>query len=165
MEIALVVAHDRNRAIGRAGQLPWQLPDDLKHFKALTMGLPVLMGRRTFESIGRALPGRRNLVLSRNSGVRIAGVEVLPSLATALTAAAGGAAPTLMVIGGGDVYAQALPCAQRIHLTAVDVAVEGADAWFPALDRAQWQEVRRIHHPADARHAHAFDLVELTRRY
>lgn len=163
MEIVLVVAHDRNRAIGRGGQLPWHLPDDLKHFKALTMGLPLLMGRRTFASIGRPLPGRRNLVLSRDPGLQIADVEVLPTLDAALTTAA--TAPVLMVIGGGELYAQALPLARQIHLTAVDVAVTGADAWFPALDAAQWQELSRVHHPSDPRHAHAFDLIELTRRY
>jgi dihydrofolate reductase len=159
-DLVLIAALDRRGAIGRGNALPWHLPDDLKRFKALTLGHPVLMGRRTAESIGRALPGRPNLVLTRSGRAPYAGQHAVGSLDAARALA--GASP-LTVIGGGEVYALALPVAQRLHLTEVDVAIDGADAWFPAFDRAAWRERSREHHAADARHAHAFDFVDLVR--
>lgn len=155
--IALVAALDRNRAIGRSGAMPWHLPDDLKRFKALTLGKPVLMGRKTALAIGRALPGRRNLVLTRGGAAPFAKQEAVASLDAAL-ALAGGA--DLMVIGGGEVYALALPRATHLHLTQVDCAAENADTFFPAFDAHAWREVARAHHPTDARHAFAFDFVD-----
>lgn len=157
--IALVVAMDRAQAIGRAGGLPWHLPDDLKHFRQITLGHPILMGRKTFEAIGRALPGRLNLVLSRDQAWQQEGVTPVASLdqARAMTRTA----PWLMVIGGGEVYRLALPLAERIHLCEVDTRIEQADTWFPAFDRADWTEQERVHHPADERHAFAFDQVLL----
>lgn len=159
-DLALVVAFDRNRAIGRAGDMPWHLPDDLARFKRLTLGKPVLMGRKTALSIGRALPGRRNLVLSRSGDAPFATQETVRSIDAAL-AIAGDA--ELMVIGGGEIYALALPLATKLHLTEVGTAADDADTWFPAFDRSQWREVSREHHAADARHAHAFDFVDYER--
>jgi dihydrofolate reductase len=157
MAIALIAALDRNRAIGRAGELPWHLPDDLKRFKALTLGGTILMGRTTAESIGRALPGRRNLVLTRRGTAPYPGQEAVNSLAAA-QALAGTA--DLLVVGGGEVYGLALPLADRLHLTLVDTEVAGADAWFPAWSAARWREVARAVHERDVLHAHTFSFVD-----
>ena len=132
-EIILIAAMDRNRAIGKEGALPWRLPDDLKRFKALTLGQTVLMGRKTFDSIGRALPGRRNFVLTRDSSWHAPGVEVFSDIASAQNACS---TSELWVIGGGEIYAQTLAHAERLEITNVDIAVEAADAWFPAIDDA-----------------------------
>jgi dihydrofolate reductase len=155
-----VCALDRERAIGRDGGLPWHLPDDLKRFKALTLGHAMLMGRRTAESLGRALPKRRNLVLTRSGRVPFEGMEAVAGLDDALALAGGG---TLMVIGGGEVFALALPRAQRMHLTYVDTVVQGADAWFPRFDEGEWRVIGRASHPADAAHAFAFEDVDYAR--
>ncbi|MCK7592554.1 dihydrofolate reductase [Pseudomarimonas salicorniae] len=160
-ELALIAAMDRHRAIGRGNALPWRLPDDLRRFKALTLDAPVLMGRKTAESLGRALPRRSNLVLSRQGRVPFEGMQCVASLDEALAAA--GDAPRLWVIGGGEVYGLCLPQAQALHLTEVDTEVAGADAYFPAFDPAQWREVAREAHPADARHAHPFAFVDYVR--
>lgn len=160
MTLALVAAFDRNRAIGRGNALPWRLPDDLKRFKALTLGHPVLMGRKTAESLGRPLPGRENLVLTRSGRTPCDGMRAVPSLEAAQQVAG---AATLMVIGGGEVYALALPHAQRLHLTHVDTAVEDADAFFPEFDAGDWREVAREGHAADARHALAFEYADYVR--
>lgn len=160
-DLVVIAALDRNRAIGRGNELPWRLPDDLKRFKALTLGKPVLMGRRTAESLGRALPGRRNLVLTRNGRVPFEGMEPVASLDAALATVAD--APELAVIGGGEIYALALPLAARMHLTHVDTVVEGADAFFPAFDATLWHVVAREPHPADERHMAAFEFVDYVR--
>ena len=136
--ITLVLARAQNGVIGRDGGLPWHIPADLKRFKALTLGHPVVMGRKTRQSIGRPLPGRRNLVLSRDASFAAEGAEVLPSLAAALAATAG--APVVAVIGGASLYAEALPLAARLELTEID-AVAPADTWFPAWDRAAWTRI------------------------
>jgi dihydrofolate reductase len=165
--IALVAALDREFAIGRGNALPWSLPDDLKRFKALTLGSPILMGRKTAESLGRALPGRRNLVLTRSGRVPFEGMEPVASIGEALERIAtpsGAASPTLMVIGGGEVYAQALPLAERLHLTWVDTRVEEADAWFPRFDPGDWTMTDSTAHAADARHAFAFRFADYRRR-
>ena len=160
--LSLIAALDRGYAIGKGNALPWHLPDDLRRFKALTLGKPVLMGRRTAESLGRALPGRRNLVLTRSGRVPFAGMEAIASLDAALEAVAD--AGELCVIGGGEVFAETLPIAARMHLTWVDTRVDGADAFFPRFDPACWQVSARIAHPADARHAFAFEFVDYARR-
>lgn len=159
--VALIAALDRQRAIGRAGGMPWHLPDDLARFKRLTLGKPVLMGRRTAQSIGRALPGRRNLVLSQRGTAPYPEQETVRSLDQALDLAG---EAELLVIGGGEVYALALPLAQRLYLTEVDVAASDADTWFPAWNPAGWREVSRVAHAADARHAYAFAFVDYERR-
>jgi dihydrofolate reductase len=160
VDLVLIAAIDRQRAIGRGNALPWHLPDDLKRFKALTLGKPVLMGRKTADAIGRPLPGRPNFVLTRSGRAPFEGQVAVASLDEAIARAD---APELLVIGGGELYALALPRAARVHLTEVDTVVEGADAWFPPLDAAAWREVAREHHPADARHAFAFDFVDYGR--
>ena len=160
MRISLIAALDRNRAIGRDNDLPWRLPDDLKRFKALTLGHPLLMGRRTAESLGRALPGRRNLVLTRSGATPFPGMDAVASLDAAVALAGEG---TLMVIGGGEVFSLALPRATRMHLTHVDTVVEGADAFFPRFEAAQWRVEARAPHPADARHAWPFEFVDYAR--
>ncbi|MDO5610998.1 MAG: dihydrofolate reductase [Pseudomonadota bacterium] len=163
-KIALIVAHDRARAIGRDNAMPWHLPDDLKRFKALTLGQPILMGRKTAESLGRALPGRKNLVLTRRGSVPFAGMQAVASLQQARAIADQDGAETLWVIGGGEVYALALPLADALHLTLVDTVIEAADAHFPEVDISQWQETAREAHPADQRHPFAFELVDYRRR-
>ena len=162
MRVSLIAALDRNHAIGRGNALPWHLPDDLRRFKALTLGKPVLMGRRTAQSLGRALPKRTNLVLTRGGAVPFAGMQAVASLAAAFALAAE-ECDELCVIGGGEVYALALPQATHLHLTHVDTAVEGADAFFPRLDAQRWREAARMHHPADAAHLFAFDFVDYER--
>jgi len=162
--ISLVAALDRQRAIGRANALAWHLPDDLKHFKAVTLGKPVLMGRRTAESLGRALPGRVNLVMTRSGKVPFDGMEAVAGIDEALAAVAGHQAGELCVIGGGEIYREWLPLADVLQLTHVDTAIEAADAWFPAWEPAQWREVSRVAHAADARHPFAFEFVEYLRR-
>jgi dihydrofolate reductase len=158
MRLSLVAAVDRNFAIGKGNALPWHLPADLKRFKALTLGKPLLMGRRTAESLGRALPGRRNLVLTRSGRVPFEGMEAVASLGEALDLVFD--APELCVIGGGDVYALCLPRATHLHMTHVDAAVDGADAFFPRFDPGEWNVLHRESHPADARHAFAFEFVD-----
>lgn len=169
VEIALVAALDRDFAIGRGNALPWSLPDDLKRFKALTLRHPILMGRKTAESLGRALPGRRNLVLTRSGRVPFEGMEAVGSIDEAMsrlvsTSDAPGPAQTLMVIGGGEVYTQALPHASRLHLTWVDTRVAEADAWFPRFDPAEWTMVDSEPHAVDAKHALAFRFADYVRR-
>jgi dihydrofolate reductase len=160
-DVVLIAALDKHRAIGRAGAMPWHLPDDLKRFKQLTLGKPVLMGRKTALSIGRALPGRRNLVLTRGSTAPYEGQEVVSSVQSAIDLAQGEA---LMVIGGGEVYALALPFATHLFLTEIDTLSAGADTFFPDSDFAAWNKIASQHHAADAKHAVAFDFVDYSRK-
>ena len=160
MSLVLVAALDRARAIGRGNELPWRLPDDLKRFKALTLGHAVLMGRKTAQSLGRALPGRTNLVLTRSGQVPFAGMQAVATLDEAIALAAG---QPLMVIGGGEIYTLALPHADRLHLTHVDTEVAGADAFFPAFNAGEWTVEGSQAHAADAGHAHAFRFVDYRR--
>ena len=159
--VSIVVAMDECGAIGRAGGLPWRLPDDLRRFKALTLGKPVLMGRRTWESIGRPLPGRHNIVVTRRPGLVLEGATVAGSLEQALAEA--GPVPEVCVIGGAELYRSALPRTDVLHLTRVHARVE-ADTFFPPLEPGDWIEVSREDRAADDRHAHAFSFVELRRR-
>ncbi len=163
IRLSLVAALDRNHGIGHDNQLPWQLPDDLKRFKALTLGKPILMGRKTAQSLGRALPGRPNLVLTRSGQVPFEGMQAVASVDDALAFAAARGADELCVIGGGEVYRLTMAQATDLHLTWVDTTVP-ADTHFPPVDPTLWEEVARQHHPADARHAAAFDFVDYTRR-
>jgi len=157
--IALVAARDRHGVIGKANQLPWHLPDDLKRFKELTSGHAILMGRKTWESIGRPLPNRRNLVLSGRENLDLPeGVQQVRTPEEALRAAA--EERMLFVIGGGEVYARFLPVADEMFLTEVHTDVEGGDAFFPQIPFGMFQEVCRIPHSKDARHAYAYDFVE-----
>ena len=159
--ISLIAALDRNRAIGRDNALPWHLPDDLRRFKVLTLGKPVLMGRRTADSLGRALPGRRNLVLTHSGVPPFPGMAAVASVDEAIAAADG--ADVLCVIGGAEVFALALPHADRLYLTWVDTCVESADVFFPRVDFNEWTVTAREPHAADARHAVAFEYVDYVR--
>lgn len=158
--IVLVVAVADNGVIGKGNQLPWHLPDDLKHFKAVTLGKPIIMGRKTYESIGRPLPGRHNIVLSRSSGFAPAGVTVVADLAAAIRAA--GPVPEVCIVGGAALYREALPLADEIQRTRVHAAVDG-DAFFAALDPSEWQVATAEPHSADERHAHAMTFETLRR--
>jgi dihydrofolate reductase len=159
--ILLVVAVAENGVIGKDNALLWRLPDDLKQFKAVTMGKPVIMGRKTYDSIGKPLPGRTNIVISRQPGLRIEGCTVVDSLDAAFDAA--GAVPEVTVIGGADIYRQALPLAEMIYLTEVHAAFDG-DVTFPDLSPDEWRETSRVPHPMDERHAYAFTFVTLQRK-
>jgi dihydrofolate reductase len=159
--VSLIVAMARNGVIGRGNSLPWRLPADLRRFKSLTLGKPVLMGRRTFESIGRPLTGRLNLVLTRDAHWAADGTLAVHTVAQALAQARDCA--ELVVIGGAEVYRLALPLAGRIYLTQVQAEVPG-DTFFPALDPAQWQDVESGTQPADERHAWPLTFVTLERR-
>ena len=158
--VSIIVATDERGAIGRDGRLPWHLPDDLKRFKALTMGKPIVMGRKTWDSIGRPLPGRHNIVVSRRRDLEIPGATVATSLDEALAAA--GDVPEICIVGGAEIYRLALPMTDVIHLTRVHAVVD-ADTYFPALEAAQWTVAAREERPADARNQHACSFVELRR--
>ena len=158
---SLVVAVAENGVIGRDNQLPWRLPEDLAYFKRVTMGHPILMGRRTYESIGRPLPGRRNIVVTNNRDFTAPGCVVAHSLEEAWKAA--GDADEVSIIGGTALFEATLPIADRIHLTEVQATVEG-DVFFPHFDRRDWIETEVMQHPADARHTYPFRIVVLDRR-
>jgi dihydrofolate reductase len=158
--LALIAAVAENGVIGAKGGLPWRLPDEMAHFKRTTLGKPVLMGRRTFASLGRALPGRTNVVLSRDPGFAAPDALVARDLDAALALVRG--APEVMVIGGAALYAEALPRADRIYLTRVRARPEG-DVFFPKLEPGDWRETLLSEHPADARHGHAFAVFQLDR--
>ncbi|CAD0349453.1 dihydrofolate reductase [Xanthomonas hortorum] len=164
MKITLIVAFDRNNAIGRDNELPWKLPDDLKRFKALTLGKPILMGRKTAQSLGRALPGRLNLVLTRSAQVPFEGMQAVASVDEAIAQADASGAQELCVIGGGEVYRLTMELADVMAVTEVATIVEQADTHFPPIDPAVWEPVQRERHTADARHAFAFDYVDYRRR-
>jgi len=151
---------DENRLIGVDGGLPWKLSSDLKHFKRLTVGKIILMGRRTWDSLGRPLPERENWVLTRDASFAAPGARVFTRIDDALAAAGD---RELMVIGGAELYRQALPIANRIFLTRVHAKLTG-DTWFPELDASHWRETAREDHPADERHAHAYSFLTLERK-
>jgi dihydrofolate reductase len=148
IRISIIAAVARNGVIGRDGDLPWRIAADLKHFKATTMGKPMIMGRRTFESIGLALPGRISIVITRNATFSANDVLVAGDLDHALELAAETGADEAMIIGGGEIYAAALARTDRLYLTEVHMHAEG-DVYFPELDRQQWREISREDHPAD----------------
>ena len=153
--ISLIVAASTNNVIGVDGDLPWRLSDDLKRFKRLTMGKPIVMGRRTWQSIGRALPGRQNIVLTRQADLAAKGCDVVASPAAALTAA--GDAEEIMIIGGGQIYDLFFPKAARLYVTRVHTDIEG-DAYFPELDTTQWQLIESEEHAADDVNEFAYEF-------
>lgn len=166
--LALIVARARNGVIGREGAMAWRLPDELAFFKRVTMGKPLCMGRKTWESLPkRPLPGRPNLVLSRDPSYAAEGAESFTTLdamlARAREIAEESGVGEVMIIGGAALYAQTLGLAERLHLTDVDADIEG-DVSFPAIDPADWVELEAVAHPADARHAYAFTMRTLERR-
>ena len=161
MIISLIAAMGKDRVIGIDNRLPWRLPADMKHFRALTLGKPVLMGRKTFDSIGKPLPGRTNIVVSQDPDFQPEGVTVARSIAEAL--AAGREADEIMVIGGASFYAQLLPRAQRLYLTEIHQEFAG-DAFFPAWDPRQWREIERDDHAADGDNIYPYSFITLARR-
>ena len=158
--ITLIAAMARNRAIGIDGAMPGHLPGELQHFKAATMGKPIVMGRKTWESIGRPLPGRQNIVVTSRSGLVARGCDLAASLDEAIALANGA---EVMIIGGGHLYAQALPMADRLLLTLVDCEPE-ADTWFPPWDRAQWRLVSRRQEASDDNNPLSYEVLDLVRK-
>jgi dihydrofolate reductase len=158
----LVVAVADNEVIGSGGKLPWHLPDDLKHLRQVTLGKAVLMGRRTFESIGKALPGRRNLVLTHSGAIAVAEVETVSSFEQACERI--GEGTELCVLGGAALYALALPSASRVYLTRVHGSPPG-DTHFPLAQLTGWKELERVEHAADARHGYAMSFITLEPKY
>jgi len=160
VRVSLVVAMSRNRVIGRDNDLPWRLPNDLLHFKALTLGKPIVMGRKTFQSIGRPLPQRTNIVLTRDPAYQAPGCTVCASLEDALRLVS--QEPEVMIIGGAAIYRLALPRADRIYLTEVHADLDG-ETRFPELDLSEWTQVGREDHRADKRHAFDYSFLTLDR--
>jgi dihydrofolate reductase len=152
-----IVAHDQNLLIGGGNNLLWHLPDDLKYFKDRTRGFPIIMGRKTFDSLGRPLPGRRNMVVSRQANWSAEGVEVFATLDLALAALQGSDG---FIVGGGEIYRMALPLIDVLYVTEVHAAIEGGDTWFPNYSEG-FTETAREDHPADERHAYAYSFVRL----
>jgi dihydrofolate reductase len=161
MSISLIVAASTNNVIGTDGELPWHLPDDLRNFKRLTTGKPIVMGRKTYESIGRPLPDRRNVVITRDPGYEAARCDVVASPEAAMELLDD--AEEVMIIGGGQIYAAFLPLADRIHFTRVHAKIDG-DVTFPDLDENEWALQSSVAHDADATHQHAFDVLCFERR-
>lgn len=162
MIISLIAAMDRKQLIGDRNQLPWRLPADFAHFRSVTMGKPVLMGRKTYESIGKPLPGRKNIVLSTRHGLNLEGVDVASDLSHAIALAS--EAQELMVIGGSAVYALCLPIADKLYITQVEGVFEG-DAWFPRVDWAKWQICSETVSEIDERNAYRCRFVTYEKNY
>ncbi len=160
MRIAIVVAATDDGVIGKDNAIPWRLPDDLKWFKQVTMGKPIVMGRKTYDSIGRPLSGRTNIVISRQGNLTIPGCTVVASLGDAFKFVAD--APEVAVIGGAEFFRQALPIADTIYLTRVHAKIDG-DVSLPTFSDSEWRETNREAHAADERHAHAFSFLTLSR--
>lgn len=159
--LSLIAAMDRNRLIGSGNALPWRLSEDMKWFKRVTMDKPIVMGRKTHESIGRPLPGRRNIIVSRNPGYAARGCECVTSLEQALELTAGD--DEVMVIGGAQLYRKAMPYAKRMYLTLIDAAFEG-DTWFPDYARYYWHELeRQTHRQTDGGKSFDYHFVVLER--
>ncbi len=158
--ISLIAAVANNGVIGVDNSLPWRLPADLKHFRSLTMGKPIIIGRLTWESLPGVLPGRRHIVVTRNRDYQAQGCELVHSVEEALQVA--GEVPEVMVVGGGALYREMLPHADRLYLTQVEIDMEG-DAYFPEIDWNHWQEVARESHPADEQNLFAYSFVVLDR--
>lgn len=152
--ISLIVAMDKNRVIGVENKLPWHLPSDLKRFKALTLGHHVIMGRKTFESIGKPLPGRTNVIVTRQQNYQAQGCKVVHSLDAAIMGSRGDG--EAFIIGGAELYLQALPYADKLYITEIDLKVPKGDAYFPPLDLKKWKMIEKIEHKADASNPIAF---------
>ena len=160
MKISIIVAMDSNGVIGRENELPWHLPADLQHFKHTTMGKPILMGRKTWESIGRPLPGRTNIVITRDSDYQADGCVVVNSIDAALAAA--GEQDEVMVIGGAEFYRQVLPRTDTLYLTRIHASFDG-DTVFPELNAARWHEVERSDRTADEKNPYDYSFIRLER--
>ena len=159
-QVTIIAAMARNLAIGFNGEMPWHLPGELKHFKETTMGKPIVMGRKTWESIGRPLPGRQNIVVTRNQSFQASGCDVAGSLDQAVRIASG---EEVMIIGGGQLYAQALPFSDRMILTLVDCDPE-ADTWFPEWQNSEWRQISLRSESADEQNPYAYQVIEWVRK-
>jgi dihydrofolate reductase len=157
-KVSLIAAVDKHLAIGRGNALPWHLPTDLQRFKALTLNKPIVMGRKTAQSLGRALPKRRNIVLSRTGQAPFAGMETINSLSGLMALRRD--EPELCIIGGGEIYTLALPFATHLYLTHVDTIVENADAFFPKFDSTRWKIMQREKYAANEKNALAFECID-----
>lgn len=160
MRLAFIVAYGRGRVIGKDNAVPWRMPADLRHFRRVTMGKPIIMGRRTYESIGRPLDGRKNIVLTRDPTFAAEGVEVARSIEEALALA--GDVEEAVIMGGADVYAQLLPRADRLYLTEIDAGFDG-DRFFPEIDPSEWHEVECEEHEPDERNPYPYVFLMLER--
>jgi dihydrofolate reductase len=160
MKISLIVATSQNHVIGKNNQLPWHLPADLKHFKSITMGKPIIMGRKTFESIGKPLPGRRNIVISRDRDLAITSCEVFSSIEDALSAVNN--TPEIMIIGGANLYSQLFSRANYIYLTMIDAEFEG-DAFFPELNLTEWKLISEEKHLPDEKNRYSYRFMQYQR--
>jgi dihydrofolate reductase len=158
--LSLIVAMTKNRVIGHHNKMPWHLPAELQYFKRITMGHPIIMGRKTYDSIGRPLPGRRNIVVTRNQDFSAPGIDVVHSLREAIAACGGADA---FITGGAALYAEALPLVDRLYITEIDATLEG-DTFFPALNPVEWQEISRDERPRDAANRYDVALTVLDRR-
>ncbi|OGJ55102.1 hypothetical protein A3D11_03450 [Candidatus Peribacteria bacterium RIFCSPHIGHO2_02_FULL_49_16] len=166
MKISLIAAASENNVIGKNGHLPWDLPDDRKYFRDSTKGKPVIMGRRTYESLPesiRPMPERRNIVVMRNTERSLLGCDTVSSLEEAILVARQDDPEEVFVIGGGEIYRLAFPIADRIYLTRIHAEVDG-DVYFPEISEKEWKEVDRKNHPADKKHKYSFTYVQYERQ-
>jgi len=162
MRVSLIWAMTRNRVIGRDNALPWRLPDEMRHFMRTTLGHTVIMGRKQFDAMGKPLPKRTNVVVSRNPAYAANGAVVVRTIDEAIEYARAAGDDEAMVIGGGEIYSLALPKADRLYFTLIDTEMDG-DTFFPAFDETQWKEVEREDHDADERHPFAYSIRVLDR--
>jgi len=162
MKVSIIAAMSSNRVIGKNAGLPWYLPADLKFFKELTLGHAIVMGRRTYETIGRPLPGRRNVVVTRQTGLKFEGIEVVHSLREAMDLLKG--ETEVFIAGGGEIYRRALDLADRIYLTLIHAEIEG-DTWFPEFDESAWELVERTDRRADEKNRYDYSFLVYERRF
>lgn len=164
MIVSIIAAASRNNVIGKNGTLPWTLPAELQYFRSVTAGKPVIMGRKTHESIGRLLPNRHNIVVSRRGNVSMEGLDVVQSVDDALAMARSDGAEEAFVIGGEQMYTAVLPLAHKLYLTRVHADIEGGDAFFPSFYETEWELLKSEDHPADEQNAYPFTMMEYVRR-
>jgi len=162
MIISIIVAKSKNNVIGIKNQLPWHLSDDLKHFKKITLNHPIIMGRKTYESIGRPLPQRTNIIITRNSDYQVDGSIVVSSLQKAIELASSKNEEEIFIIGGGELFKETISLANKIYLTEVDVILEG-DAFFPSIDSSEWKEIKRLDFKKDSTNEYDFSIIELVK--
>lgn len=163
MIVSMIVAMDENRGIGKDNRIPWHLPTDLKRFKRLTMGHHIIMGRKTYQSIGKLLPGRKTILLTRNPNVQVQDCIVAHSIEEALSIAANSGEVEVFIIGGGEIYRQSIPFVDRIYLTLVHASFE-VDTYFPVLNPDQWEELESVYYPAKEPDSHSYTFKLLARK-
>ncbi len=162
--VSAIVAIGKDGAIGKGNDMLWHLPDDFRHFKQVTMGHPVIMGRNTFESLGRLLPGRLNIIITRQANYQVEGGVVVDTIARAIEQAAAADQQEVFIIGGGQIYEQSFDLLDKLYLTVVDATFPEAEVFFPHIDWSEWQIEKQEHHDADERHAYAFTFYWMSRK-